>query len=117
MDAGNLVGAVASVYKWRPPPGWAHVAQSRHVENNGNDPFRNAHLFVILRHAKLGAVVHFCALIGIPSHLVTLCGIGQNGAKVEKATEPDVLDSYCNIFDTKMPPPRWDPLGAKPARR
>ena len=57
MDAGNLVGAFPSVQPEAAPPAGAHVAQSRGVDNNGDDPFRTAHLFVILRHAKLGAVV------------------------------------------------------------
>jgi len=89
MDAGNLVGAFPSVQPVAAPPAGAHVAQSRHVDNNGNDPFRNAHLFVILRHAKLGAVVHFCALIGIPSHLVTLRGGRSGRSKSDTTTQID----------------------------
>ena len=45
----------------------------------------------------------------MPPHILTLCGIGQNGAQVEKAAKPDVPYSYCDISDTRMPPP--PPMG------
>ena len=67
-----MVRQVVSVSNGCASPAGAHVAHSRPVDNNGNDPFWNALLFVLLRNAKLVYVGHFGPLIGIPTHILAL---------------------------------------------